>query len=220
MSALSGFSPVAAALPGWNLLFARQPEPDLELDEVTDDLDDTIATKGSSRSPKKSSSKGPMLILLLLVVGLGGYFAMDPEGFMTLIGMAEPQPVPVAVPAPRPAPPAPAPAPAPATPAPAASMPAPAPGAVPPPAQPAPAVPSPRFGEGQMVVALADAAAPGGVVTLTADSAGSKPGPTVRPGEALTVIDGELRGNTTWVYTVRTAQGAKGWIPEARLKAK
>lgn len=66
---------------------------------------------------------------------------------------------------------------------------------------------------------IADPALPGGAVPLTTDAAGSRPGPTVRPGETLTVLDGDLRTNA-WVYAVRTETGAKGWIEEKRLKAK
>ena len=81
-----------------------------------------------------------------------------------------------------------------------------------------PVSPGPLFGEGQRVSVLADPALPGGAVPLTTDAAGSRPGPTVRPGETLTVLDGDLRNNA-WVYAVRTETGAKGWIQEKRLKA-
>jgi hypothetical protein len=93
---------------------------------------------------------------------------------------------------------------------------------VPAPARPPvapPATPSPQFGEGQAVVVVADPSTPAGSVTLTTDSAGAHPGPAVRSGEIVTVLDGELRGNA-WVYSVRTSVGAKGWIEERRLKAK
>jgi len=284
MSALSGL-PIAIDTPAtWFLLFAHNAEPDLELDEVSDDLEETVVTKkGAGRpSPKRqpSGSRRPLILMLLLIVLVGGWFAYDPESFMNVIGLGTPAPPPipdtVKPPAPPtaaqpPAAPAPAPGPAPAaapppapvatapTPAPAptpmpvpppvatapvpaptptapapvptapppAPAPAPAPVAPPLPAPvatapapaPVPATPSPQFGEGQAVVVVADPSSPAGSVTLTTDSAGAHPGPAVRGGEIVTVLDGELRGSA-WVYSVRTSLGAKGWIEERRLKAR
>jgi hypothetical protein len=80
-------------------------------------------------------------------------------------------------------------------------------------------VPTPLFGEGQRVTLPADPQTPGKTIFLTGDAAGTKPGPVVRPGAVLTVLDGELRDDA-WVYSVRTQDGAKGWIPERRLKGK
>jgi hypothetical protein len=80
--------------------------------------------------------------------------------------------------------------------------------------QPQPASPrasqSPRFAEGQRVRAI-------GVVTLTADAAGTKFGPAVGPEIPLTVVDGEVQGDT-WVYLVAQPKtNLRGWIPESQL---
>lgn len=142
-----------------------------------------------------------------------------------------PAPVPVA-PAVPPVSATPAAAPKPVVPAPAAvaSVPVPpvpaAPMAAKPPAPaavasvPAPvapaapvAIPSPKFHEGQKVFV-------GAPIRLTADSAGTKPGPaTAKPGSALKVLDADLQNNA-WVYSVRTQQGATGWIAGKNLRAK
>lgn len=89
---------------------------------------------------------------------------------------------------------------------------------VPRPTVPAP-VPTPLFKEGQRVVVQSDPKQLTGTVFLSADAAGMVPGPLVKPGTTLTVTDGELRNNS-WVYSVRTEDGAVGWIPESRLKVK
>jgi hypothetical protein len=75
------------------------------------------------------------------------------------------------------------------------------------------------FSEGQRVTLMPDPSMPARPLSLHGDAAGMLPGPGVRPGASLTVMDGEVRNNT-WVYAVRTDDGAKGWAPEKRLKAK
>ncbi len=148
------------------------------------------------------------------------------------------QPAPAASDAPAPVPATPqASAPVPAAPSPAspmASAPAPVgtpavPGATPAqpampvsPAMPAPTAPSalaPMFGEGQRVTVSVDPALAGGTLTLFQDAAGTKPGPAVRSGTGLTILDGDLQPNG-WVYSVRTDDGAKGWVAEKRLRLK
>ncbi|HEY6288002.1 MAG TPA: hypothetical protein VIW48_01010, partial [Nitrospiraceae bacterium] len=99
------------------------------------------------------------------------------------------------------------------------------PAVVPPPqttARPAaPVVPplDPMFSEGQKVTVTVDEMAPGGSIPLFADSSSSKPGPIVRPGVSLTVMDGDLQPGG-WMYLVRTDEGAKGWVSEKRLRLK
>lgn len=212
----SGHATTAGPHPGWSLSFAREPEPDLELDDAPEGEGGSHAS-GSQKPP---SRKPATLILLLLLVGVGAYVAMDPGLLMNLLGMGEEEAV--EAPAPPPPPMAKAPAP-PLPPAPAAPAPRAVPGQAPPPtAQPphpaTPPPPTPLFREGQRVTVVADPAKPG-PLALQADAAGTKPGPTVAPGSALTVVDGELRG-TAWVYAVKTMEGAVGWVPEAKLKAK
>lgn len=156
------------------------------------------------------------------------------------------RPVPPA-PIAQPAPAADAPAPVPATPQASAPVPAPpspvspmtsapapagtpaAPGTTPaPPAMPAspamttppaPAALAPMFGEGQRVTVSVDPALAGGMLTLFQDAAGTKPGPAVRSGTGLTILDGDLQPSG-WVYAVRTDDGAKGWVAEKRLRLK
>jgi len=228
----------------WSLLFARQPEPDLEFTE--EELDQTTATRPSSpMKPKKSRGGRPLLwiFLLLLLAGIG-YLAMEPEQLTEwlapFLGENAPQPPPVAMrqkpvaPAPT-APTTPSPSPeaapppgsatpsatAPASPTPSTPSPTPS-AAMPAPTQPAPAtavVSSPMFGEGQKVTAIGNPTIPAEMIPLSLDAEGTKPGPVVRPGVTLSVLDGDLQP-TGWVYSVRTDDGVKGWISEKRLRLK
>lgn len=216
---------------------ARQPEPDLEFTE--EELDQTTATRPASpmKSGKKTRGGRPLLwIFLLLLVGGIAYLAMEPEQLADWLapftGDNPPEPHATAT-RPKTAPPT-APPPAststvPATP-PAASEPTPSgtltepmpPSATAPataPTAPASAVASPMFAEGQKVTAIGNPAAPGETIPLSLDPAGAKPGPVVRPGVTLSVLDGDLQPSG-WVYSVRTDDGVKGWIPEKRLRLK
>lgn len=221
----------------WSLLFARQPEPDLEFTE--EELEQTTATRPMSpkRPGKKSGGGRPIMwVLLLILIGGIAYVAMEPEMLTEILNPILGESAPVAGPSPRalspkpqpPATPAPAPGPAPATApesAPTAAVPAPpAPAMTQPAAVPAPTVPPvatavPMFAEGQKVTVTTDPMAPAEGITLTMDSSGAKPGTVVKPGVTLTVLDGELQGNG-WVYSVRTDEGIKGWVPEKRLRLK
>ena len=233
----------------WTLHFARQPEPDLEFTEEELDQTITTKARGPMNPRKKSGGGRPILwILLLALVGGIAYVAtMEPEmlteWLSPYLGESTPPPAPPPIamkpkpsaPAPV-APPAPAPqaapspssgasAPlAPATPPATAVAPA-APAVIPPPqmaARPAaPVVPplDPMFSEGQKVTVTVDEMAPGGSIPLFADSSSSKPGPIVRPGVSLTVMDGDLQPGG-WMYLVRTDEGAKGWVSEKRLRLK
>lgn len=201
------------SLPQWAVMFAREPEPDLDFEEDLEDLDDTPSRSYSPKSPRKSSGRGPLLwILLLVIVVGGGYLAMEPEVAVDLLSpfFGETTPPPMVVkPPPKPSariPPTKGGAGAPQT----------SPKAAPPGAG---AVPSPQFREGQQVSVILDPAAPGGALSLSADPSGARPGPKVKPGATLVVVDGELKNNT-WVYSVQTQGGAKGWIAEKRLVPK
>ena len=231
----------------WNpfnltLIFARQPEPDLEFTE--EELDQTIATKarGPLNPRKKSGGGRPILwILLLALVGGMAYVAMEPEMLTEWLSpyLGESTPPPMAM-KPKPLTPAPVAPPAPqAAPSPSDKASAPLAPAIPPPAATAPATPavvSPpqtaarpaapvapplatMFSEGQKVTVTVDETAPGGSIPLFADSSSSKPGPIVRPGVTLTVLDGDLQPGG-WMYLVRTDEGAKGWVSEKRLRVK
>lgn len=219
----------------WSLLFARQPEPDLEFTE--EELEQTTTTRPMSpmKPGKKSGGGRPIMwVLLLILVGGIAYVAMEPEMLTELLNPILGENAPVAGPSPRvmtpkPQPPAtaaPVPAPTP-EPAPTVAAPAPpAPAMTPPGAAPAPtptAQPAvtaiPMFAEGQKVTVTSDPTAPGEGIPLSTDSSGAKPGAIVKPGVTLTVLDGELQGNS-WVYSVRTDEGMKGWVPEKRLRLK
>jgi hypothetical protein len=230
----------------WSLMFARQPEPDLEFTE--EELDQTTATRPMApmKPGKKSGGGRPMLwIFLLLLVGGIAYLSMEPEQVADWLapftGDSTPEPAPIAS-RPKPMPPAPAPpastATAPATP-PATSegMPAPtappAPSSADSPGQPTPpssappalapsagaVVSSPMFAEGQKVTAIGNPTIPAETIPLSLDPAGAKPGPVVRPGVTLSILDGDLQPSG-WVYSVRTDDGVRGWIAEKRLRLK
>ncbi|HLZ33946.1 MAG TPA: SH3 domain-containing protein [Nitrospira sp.] len=227
----------------WSLLFARQPEPDLEFTE--EELDQTTATRPVSpmKHGKKSGGGRPMLwILLLMLIGGIGYLAMEPEQLTEwlapFMGERAPEPPPIAMrpkpPTTPPAAPATQPAPEEAAPiaaAPSAAVPTPtAPTApAPPPSAAAPitapiaptpnAVMSPLFAEGQKVTVIGNPTLPAETIPLSLDPAGTKPGPVVRPGVTLSILDGDLQPGG-WVYSVRTDDGMKGWISEKRLRLK
>ena len=240
MAALVGNLTSALNPFDWTLLFARQPEPDLEFTE--EELDQTITTKARSPlNPRKRSGGGggPALwILLLILVGGITYVAtMEPEMLEEWLSpyLGESTPAPMTM-KPKPSaqsrvsPPAPTTQAAP-SPNDADSGTSPAvvpttPAAVVPPPQTAarpvtPVAPSldPMFSEGQKVTVTTDNTAPGGNIQLFADSTSSSPGSIVRPGASLTIIDGDLQSGG-WVYLVRTDEGAKGWVSEKRLRLK
>jgi len=245
MFAIAGGPSFAGSPLTWSLLFARQPEPDLEFTE--EELEQTTNVRSSSpiKSPKKPGGRPLLWILLLALVGGGAYVAMEPEMIMDLLGpmlgespMPQQQPPMAARPAPfTPAPSAPGDQPEPATTAPDVSsdpaptpLPTPAPtptpsmptDSVPAPAAVAPPIiasPSPMFGEGQRVALLPNPAAPGTTVPLMQDAAGTKPGPAIPPGTALTILDGDLQ-SSGWVYSVRSDYGTTGWIAEKQLQLK
>jgi hypothetical protein len=213
MLVLSGVARTLTGAPNWNIHFAREPEPDLEFEDTLEEEENGPGGGGTAaRKPPKRSGGRPLLWVLLLVLVAGGaYVAMDPEIVMEFLGslLGEPAPTPTAAVPPR----TPA-APTPAPPAPPAAE----PGLPPPMAVPV-SPPSPLFAEGQRVTVTADPGVSGTTVTLSLDAAGTRPGPVVRPGSTLTVLDGEWQDNT-WVYIVKTEDGNKGWIRESRLRLK
>ena len=230
----------------WHLLFASQPEPDLEFTE--EDLDESMPPPAPPMNSPKRSGKKPLLwILLLLLVGGVGYVAMDPDGAMQLVepylgGGAEPaQPViqkpPVKAQAPKQAPtvappvvadnstPAPADVPAASSAIPAPAIPAPAMPALQPAASaPKPAAPTvrvagPLYAEGQRVTVIADPTRPKSPIPLFVDAVGTKTSTTVLAGATLTILDGDYQ-KRGWVYSVRAQDGRKGWVPERSLRLK
>ena len=242
MGALVGNITSAWSPFNWTLLFARQPEPDLEFTEEELDQTSAMNTRGPVNPRKKSGGGSPILwVLVLALVGGIAYLSMEQDMVAKWLNpyLGESTPPPVALKpnpvAPSPvAPPAPVLAPPQATVTPSNDTPAAAPPtaatpvapAVVPPAQTAatPVAPvatssDPMFSEGQKVTITGDNTAPDGNITLFAESSGNKPGPIVRPGVLLTVMDGDLQPGG-WVYSVRTDEGAIGWISEKRLRLK
>ncbi|THJ17528.1 MAG: hypothetical protein CAF42_003980 [Nitrospira sp. CG24B] len=252
MFAIAGGPSLAGSPLTWSLLFARQPEPDLEFTEEELEQTTTIRSPSPTKPPKQSSGRPLLWVLLLIVIGGGAYVAMEQEMIMDYVGPLlgeSPAPQPQPPVARRPAPPAPAtqpqaavPIPPPAIPVevPQAAAPTTAPVPTPPVPQPMPtasvpiqappspapapvapitASPTPLFSEGQRVSVLADPTNPGTKVVLAQDAEGTKPGPAIPPGTALTILDGDLQGSD-WVYSVRSDFGTKGWLVEKQLKLK
>ena len=246
MVSSTGIPAMRSEWTNWHLLFASQPEPDLEFTE--EDLDESMPPPAPPMNSPKRSGKKPLLwILLLLLVGGVGYVAMDPDGAMQLVepylgGGAEPaQPViqkpPVKAQAPKQAPtvappvvagnstPAPADVPAPSSAMPAPAIPAPAMPALQPAASaPKPAAPTvrvagPLYAEGQRVTVIADPTRPKSPIPLFVDAVGTKTSTTVLAGATLTILDGDYQ-KRGWVYSVRAQDGRKGWVPDRSLRLK
>lgn len=227
----------------WTLLFARQPEPDLEFTEEELDQTTSMRTPTPFNPRRKSSGGRPILwiILLILVGGIVYIATMEPEIMTELLApyIGESAPPPSVATKPKPLTPAPVspPIPTPQTaPGPRDNASNPPPPPTPPTAAVTPAVEpppqttagpatsvtaplDPMFSEGQKVTVTADDMAPGGSIPLFADSASSRPGPVVRPGVSLIVMDGDLQPGG-WMYLVRTEDGIKGWVTEKRLRLK
>jgi hypothetical protein len=242
MGALVGNMTSAWSSFNWTLLFARQPEPDLEFTEEELDQTSTMNARSPMSPQKKSGGGSPILwVLVLALVGGIAYLSMEQdmvaEWLSPYLGESTPPPMalkpkpvapaPVAPPAPVLAPPQAAVTPsndAPATPPATAVTPV-SPTVVPAPQTAANTVvpvatsSDPMFSEGQKVTITGDNTAPDGNISLFAESSSNKPGPIVRPGVLLTVIDGDLQPGG-WVYLVRTDEGAIGWISEKRLRLK
>lgn len=236
---------MGTSLVHWGPLFAREPEPDPDLDEIPPSSMDRGRSSLPPPPPPRRSSRKPLVLLLLLVIIAGGtYLYMEPdalrgvlpESVMDLLGEG---PTPSAPQSAEQGPNAPPPSQTPSSLPAAPGEPSPATGAdamppvVPPPGMPprdlpspgtassppaTASIPEPRYGEGQLVAIRRNPAAPNQSVALTADAAGTKPGPVVRAGTMVRVLDGDLQG-TVWVYAVKTPEGAKGWLAEERLQA-
>jgi len=72
---------------------------------------------------------------------------------------------------------------------------------------------TPLYTEDQTVVLVDET----GVAMLMGDPTNSQPGPMVKTGEHLTIVDG-IHQITGWVYLVKTASGKTGWISSEKLK--
>ena len=67
MFSSTGVSALSSEWTNWHLLFARQPEPDLEFSE--DDLDEPMPPPAPPMHPPRSGNRPLLWIFLLLVVG-------------------------------------------------------------------------------------------------------------------------------------------------------
>jgi len=228
MSVASSHAISINALPGWSILFAK--EPATAGDPNQSDMDKTVVLGPPGKkgpAPPSMKERILFLVLILLIVCAGGYLAVNPDLLVNLLGDAPgetpPPQIPAKVAKPVTLSPAPAPTPIPGQPAapasaaqPAAMTPAAAPAApMPTPATTpgVPSIPTPQFGEGQKVSVSAP-------TPLTSDSAGKKPGTaTATPGSTLVIVDADLQ-SYAWVYSVRTEQGVTGWVAEKNLIAK
>jgi hypothetical protein len=197
---------IANGAPAWILSFAREPEREFEKD---DGPDEPVVLGSTEPSAKPPHLRPWILVLLLLIVAGGTYLASDPSLVLDLIGQGPPSAPPVSPPtvAQPPSEVAPSPPPAPEPP-PSAPL-------IPPPAPP-PNVPTPLFSEGQRVTLKPDSSSPTGSISLTGNAEGTRPGPTIRAGSTLTVLDAELQNNV-WIYSVRAETGVRGWVAENRL---
>jgi hypothetical protein len=248
-----GPSVMGSALKG-SLFFARQSEPDLEFTEEELEQTTTIRSPSPMKPPKQSGGRPLLWALVVVLIGAGAYFSMEPEIVMDYLGplLGESPPPPPQPPvagkpmSPKPVPSAPVSQATPSTvtpppPAPIEASEAAAPTAVPVPSSPAPqpmptastslhtpvspapapvsVSTTPLFSEGQRVSVLADPATPDEKVRLSLDAEGTRPGPAIPPGTALTILDGDLQGGG-WVYSVRSDYGTKGWLAEKQLTLK
>jgi hypothetical protein len=194
----------AGGIPG-RLFFAREPDTDFVLEEL--DAPDRTRQGPAGAPQKPPRSNTIVLLILLLIVAIGAYFAMNPEFVMSLLGQ---EPVPVRVPGQAQG--------GARTTAPSGTQRPGSDSVVTQPPSVSDMVPSPLFGEGEHAVVNGLSASPGSPIALSVDSTGAERGHSVRPGEVVTVIDAEWLGNR-WVYLVRTQDGAHGWISEKQLTA-
>ena len=171
------------------LLFAQKADQDLDFDNELEDMD--------YYDPKPPSRRPLVLIFLLLIVASVGYFIMNPGAFSSLTSLViapgskeSASEATSKTPASR------------EKSAPASSR----------------QTPIPMLQEGQLVAIFVKPSGPFSV-KLTVDAEGSRPGPLVKAGEPLTILDGSLVNNT-WTYFVHTKSGASGWISEHQLKEK
>lgn len=76
--------------------------------------------------------------------------------------------------------------------------------------------PIPTYYEGQAAVVVLRGAADARL-RLSKDDEGKQPGPLVKTGEVVTVLDGSFINNT-WIYFVQRKSGAFGWLKEENLR--
>ena len=155
----------------WNILFAEDPDKDLDFDEGFEE-DELHQSKPPSRRPL-------LWILLLILVGGVAYWTLNAktpqQPRMDAMESVDAQ-----------------------------NFESPEGGLV---------IPPPLFREEQTVVLTEET----GVSMLMGDPTNSQPGPIVKVGEPLTILDGSHQ-LTGWVYQLQTPSGKTGWIAEEKLK--
>ncbi|MCZ6581186.1 MAG: hypothetical protein O6840_06115 [Nitrospirae bacterium] len=177
------------SIRGWPLLFAQETDKDLDFD---DELEED---EGSGNKPP---TRRPILIILALLAVIGvGYLAMEPDILSTIKNL-------VTAPASN------------TQVGPMASLPGNKSREAEPSSSSSP--PIPRFQEGQLVTFVAKPGNPPSMM-LDGEAMGNSPGPSIRSGELLTVLDGTLVENT-WRYLVHTKSGGSGWIDELQLETQ
>lgn len=177
------------SIRGWPLLFAQETDKDLDFD---DELEED---KGSGNKPP---ARRPILIILALLAVIGvGYLVMEPDILSTIQNLVTSPASNTQV-------------------DPMASLPGTKSREAEPSSSPSP--PIPRFQEGQLVTFVAKPGNPPSM-RLDGEAMGNSPGPSIRSGELLTVLDGTLVDNT-WRYLVHTKSGGSGWIDEPQLEAQ
>lgn len=77
--AIAGGSSFAGYPFTWNLLFARQPEPDLEFMEEWLDETSTIRSPAPVQPPRPSNNRPLLWVLFFLLMSGGAYVATEPE---------------------------------------------------------------------------------------------------------------------------------------------
>ncbi|MDT7041939.1 hypothetical protein [Candidatus Nitronereus thalassa] len=146
--------------------------------------------------PKPPSRRPLVLILLLLIIAGVGYFLMDPGALSSLTSMIT------------------APASKTQDQAVDSNTPTRSEGKAASTSHP----PTPSYREGQLVAVVTPHDGPS-TIKLSGDAEGKQPGPLVKTGELLTILDGAIVENT-WIYLVHTKSGASGWVSEHQLKAQ
>ncbi len=171
----------------WSLLFARQPEPDLEFTEEELEQTTTIRSPSPTKPPKQSSGRPLLWVLLLIVIGGGAYVAMEQEMIMEYVGPLlgeSPAPQPQPPIARRPVPPAPATQPQAAVPVPPPAIPVEVPQAAAPTTTPVPTPPVPQ----PMPTASAPIQAPPSPVPAPVVPITASPTPLFSEGQRVSVL--------------------------------
>jgi hypothetical protein len=208
MFAIAGGPSLAGSSLTWSLLFARQPEPDLEFTEEELEQTTTIRSPSPTKPPKKSSGRPLLWVLLLILIGGGAYVAMEQEMIMDYVGPLlgeSPAPQPQPPVARRPAPPAPATQPQAAVPIPPPAAPVEVPQAAAPTTTPVPTPPVPQ----PTPTATAPIQAPPSPASTPVAPITASPTPLFSEGQRVSL----LADPTNPGGKVVLAQDAEGTIP-------